>query len=222
MLLLQAVCGIALVGLVSVGILGLVFGAAVGRRCAWCPSAACVDTRWWACQSTEQPICNYSPTGNGTASIECTGVRPSSSSSADAAAAGGRVHWGRAAEQALLCIRHGIPLYTCGAAQPYGSKWVLRSAWWVEYGAHSGGPMLLLLVAGGLRRDAQQLQRQPGGHGAGRAVQTRMPGIAAGSASTGASAAPARDPHLDPTPSPLMRTMHRRERRKGIIGCTHM
>ena len=118
MLLLQAVCGIALVGLVSVGILGLVFGAAVGRRCAWCPSAACVDTRWWACQSTEQPICNYTPTGNGTASIECTGVRPSSSSSADAAAAGGRVHWGMAAEQALLCIRHGIPLYTVVQRNP--------------------------------------------------------------------------------------------------------
>ena len=92
MLLLQAVCGIALVGLVSVGILGLVFGAAVGRRCAWCPSAACVDTRWWACQSTEQPICSYIPMGNGTASIECTGVCSSSSSPASAAAAGKRVH----------------------------------------------------------------------------------------------------------------------------------
>ena len=91
-LLLQAVCGIALVGLVSVGILGLVFGAAVGRRCAWCPSAACVDTRWWACQSTEQPICSYNPMGNGTASIECTGVR-SSSSHGSAAAPAIRVHW---------------------------------------------------------------------------------------------------------------------------------
>ena len=78
-----------------------------------------------------------------------------------------------------------------------------------------------LLGAGGLYCDAWQLQRQPSGHGAGGAVQARMPGGAAGSTHAGTSAAPARDPHLDPTP-PLMKTMRRRERRKGMIGCTSM
>ena len=71
---LQAVCGMVLVALVSVGILGLVFGAAAGGRCTWCQSVACVDTPWWTCQSTLQPMCNYQAFGNRTAHIDCIGV----------------------------------------------------------------------------------------------------------------------------------------------------
>ena len=44
----------------------------------------------------------------------------------------------------------------------------------------------------------------------------------AGSAGAGAGAAPARNPHLDPSPSPLISTMPRRERTEGIVGCTAM
>lgn len=72
---LQALCGVVLVALVSVGVLGLVFGASVGRSCSWCQSAACVETRWWTCQSTQQPLCSYAAFGNGTAHIDCSGVR---------------------------------------------------------------------------------------------------------------------------------------------------
>ena len=61
--------------LVSFGILGLVFGATVGNRCTWCQSVACVEMRWWTCQSTQQPICSYAAFGNGTAHVDCSGVR---------------------------------------------------------------------------------------------------------------------------------------------------
>ncbi|CAL5219472.1 g1307 [Coccomyxa viridis] len=70
---LQAWCGLALAGLVSMGILGLVFGASLGRSCSWCQSVACVETRWWTCQSTQEPICSYAAFGNGTAHIDCSG-----------------------------------------------------------------------------------------------------------------------------------------------------
>ena len=72
--LLPSVCGMVLVALVSVGILGLAFGAAAGGRCTWCQSVACVDTPWWTCQSTLQPMCSYQAFGNGTAHIDCIGV----------------------------------------------------------------------------------------------------------------------------------------------------
>lgn len=72
---LQALCGVLLMALVSVGILGLVLGASVGRGCSWCQSVACVETRWWACQSTQEPICSYAAFGNGTAHIDCSAVR---------------------------------------------------------------------------------------------------------------------------------------------------
>ena len=71
----QALCGVLLMALVSVGILGLVLGASVGRSCGWCQSVACVETRWWTCQSTQEPICSYAAFGNGTAHIDCSAVR---------------------------------------------------------------------------------------------------------------------------------------------------
>ena len=207
-------------GLVSVGILGLVFGAAVGKRCAWCQSAACADTRWWACQSTEQPTCSYIPMGNGTASIDCTGVCSSSP----------------AARLLLPFILHlreggctGLGLYqTCDAAlRMWYSSTAMDPGGCSELQSGESMAFILegqccLLGAGGLYCDARQLQRQPCGHGAGGPVQARMPGGAASSTSAGARAAPARNPHLDPTPSPLMKTMHVCERTEGIIGCTCM
>ena len=70
----QALCGVVLAALVSAGVLGLVFGASAGSRCSWCQSAACVETRWWTCASTQQPTCSYAAFGNGTAHVDCSGV----------------------------------------------------------------------------------------------------------------------------------------------------
>ena len=124
----QALCGLVLVALVSAGILGLIFGADIESHCRWCQKAACVETRWWTCQSTLQPTCTYAAFGNSTAHIDCSGVStiPSSCKPPLPHAFPRRCHWhSRAAPHQ---IREGMKvsgsvcalpeLYALGALEP--------------------------------------------------------------------------------------------------------
>ncbi|CAL8467415.1 g6953 [Coccomyxa elongata] len=71
----QALCALCLGGIIAACVVGMFQGVKIGKDCGWCSQVACVQTRWWSCETdavSAASNCGFTPLANSTARIDCS------------------------------------------------------------------------------------------------------------------------------------------------------